>query len=476
MEIIGVLIQSQQAAKKTNSASELETVQLSIAGSFNDVGNLDLQMLLGNLEKELPSETTTIETDNGDFPVTVTAKHGKYEIDGNGKIEKISGISLNKKNITFTEGNSVTTETLVATLTEDLGGATVIWNSSNTGVATVNQNGEVSISENLSGNSNTTEIEAKVEVNGEEHVAKCTVTVVETVVHSIEITVTPTTIRVGNTATATTKGYGAFGTDLGEITTSVTYSESHEGDTAIATVSGSTITGAAVGTATITTNYGDLSDSCTITVENAPVEIGTLGSTIHGQFIDLGVDLDDSGSTGDDWKVVYNDTDNDEVYVFTKTYLKTNKIGDITGLVKNGDYEFKAANNVDADGFIEILKNGSIWQNLVQNTIREKYEEIQVFGGIEKEKISEFLNDYCTPGPKSGSQTIYGYFLASNGNGTNWGNGTMRKWSSSGLADEYCRNPYYGLCPVAILPSDILVTSTGSGSSTVWHVVTEANP
>lgn len=163
---------------------------MSVAGSFDDEGNLDLATLVTNLNNELP-EPKTIETatenNQNVFPVLVTAKYGKYEIDGKGKIEKISGIELSQSAITIIEGEEYTPITLTATLTGELMGKKVTWNSTNTNLVTVN-NGKVNLAETLSGDSHTAEIEAIVTVDNEEYKNTCIVTYVETQVVGLAIT------------------------------------------------------------------------------------------------------------------------------------------------------------------------------------------------------------------------------------------------------------------------------------------------
>ena len=125
----GILTQVQQASKKTNSESELEKVQLSIAGSFNDDGYLDLTMLLNNLQHEVPNPKTIepkIENNQNTFPVLVKAKYGMYKIDENGKAEEASGVRLNYSIAKLVKDND-NTVSLVATLTDEMQGQTIVW-------------------------------------------------------------------------------------------------------------------------------------------------------------------------------------------------------------------------------------------------------------------------------------------------------------------------------------------------------------
>lgn len=127
----GVLTQAKNASKTTNASLESETVHMSVAGSYNNSGNLDLTILLTNLNSEVPEPKTiqTAKEDNQDtFPVIVTAKYGKYEIDGKGNIEKITGLFLEPKTISFSDEKTV--ETITAMLTQDLSG-TIEWSLEN---------------------------------------------------------------------------------------------------------------------------------------------------------------------------------------------------------------------------------------------------------------------------------------------------------------------------------------------------------
>jgi M6 family metalloprotease-like protein len=83
---------------------------------------------------------------------------------------------------------------------------------------------------------------------------------------SLSLTLSPTTIEVGQSSTATTTGKDQFGTSI--ATGTVTYTSSAP---AVATLSGPTITAVGAGQATITATVAALSASATLTVQPKPV-------------------------------------------------------------------------------------------------------------------------------------------------------------------------------------------------------------
>ena len=168
-----------------------------------------------------------------------------------------TGVSLDQTALDFYVGDADVT--LKATVTPNDADQTVIWESSNTDVATVNANGKVHAV--AKGNATIT---AKVKSN-ESLKAECAVTVSEWEVTEVKFDEgLENTVEVGKTITVTATAYP---TGHGF---KVTYSSSN---TEIATVSmdGGVVKGIAAGDVTITAKSGDKSAEMTIHVVAAPV-------------------------------------------------------------------------------------------------------------------------------------------------------------------------------------------------------------
>ena len=167
-----------------------------------------------------------------------------------------TGVSLDQTALDFYVGDADVT--LKATVTPNDADQTVIWESSNTAVATVSANGKVHAV--AKGNATIT---AKVKSN-ESLKAECAVTVSEWEVTEVKFDEgLENTVEVGKTITVTATAYP---TGHGF---KVDYSTSNEN---VATVTiGGVVTGVAEGDVTITAKSGDKSAEMTIHVVAAPV-------------------------------------------------------------------------------------------------------------------------------------------------------------------------------------------------------------
>ncbi len=177
----------------------------------------------------------------------------------------VTGVSLNKTALTLAEGLS---ETLVATVSPS--GATnkkVTWTSSNSTVASVDQNGKVTANE--AGNATIT-----VETEDGGFTANCEVTVTAVYhVTGVALNKTQLSLNVGASETLTPTVSPSNATDK-----SVTWSSSNS---SVASVSNGTVTAVAAGSATITvkTNDGNKTATCTVTVSEVAVTSVTLSKT-----------------------------------------------------------------------------------------------------------------------------------------------------------------------------------------------------
>ena len=183
------------------------------------------------------------------------------------QVISVTGIALDHSSITLTEGQQFT---LTATIQPaDATDKTVAWTSSNSGVATVDQNGRVTA---------VAEGSATITAQAGNYSATCTVTVKKDVVAvtSITLNITSLSLEVGRTATivATVKPDNA--TDK-----TVTWTSSNSG---VATVDqNGRVTAVAEGSATITATAGGKQATCTVTV---------IDSTMSG---------DNEGTGTEDW-------------------------------------------------------------------------------------------------------------------------------------------------------------------------------
>lgn len=194
----------------------------------------------------------------------------------------VTGVSLNKASMSLVIGG---TERLTATVTpSNATNKNVTWSSSNTSVATVDSNGNVSAI-----NVGTAVITVKTEDGGK--TATCNVTVNPITVTGVSLNQTSLTMTVGDTQTLTATVTPSNATDK-----SVTWSSSN---TSVATVSSSGVVSAkSVGNATITvtTNNGRQTASCSVSVSSAVLEAIDLGLSVKWASFNLGATrLEDFG-------------------------------------------------------------------------------------------------------------------------------------------------------------------------------------
>ena len=182
---------------------------------------------------------------------TITAKAGDKQATCSVTVTvPVSSVTLNKTSLALIKGQS---ETMTATVKpDDATDKKVTWSSSNTSVATVDQNGKVMA---VGGGSAT--ITAKV---GDKQ-ATCSVTVTVPV-SSVSLNKTELTIEKGKSETLTATVYPSDATDK-----TVTWKSS---DTSIATVDqNGKITAVSLGNAviTVTTKDGSKTATCSVTVK-----------------------------------------------------------------------------------------------------------------------------------------------------------------------------------------------------------------
>ncbi len=199
------------------------------------------------------SEGATV-TNNGAIDIygdgTLT---GNGTMTGNKENYKVTDVSLDKTSLDLEVGDS---ETLTATITpSDATNQKVTWTSSNTNVATVDENGKVTAV-----GAGTATITATA-ADGSGEFATCEVTVTQISVTGVTLDQTSLTLTEGETGTLTATVEPSNATDK-----SVTWTTSDE---SVATVANGVVTAVGAGTATITvkTQDGGFTDTCEVTVE-----------------------------------------------------------------------------------------------------------------------------------------------------------------------------------------------------------------
>ena len=195
---------------------------------------------------------------------TITAKAGEKSatcaVSVSKKVVDVTSVTLNKTELTLTEGDS---ETLTATVKpDDATDKTVTWTSSDASIASVDANGKVTAVKDGS---------ATITAKAGEKTATCAVTVSKNVVAVTSVTLNKTelTLTEGDSETlaATVKPDDA--TDR-----TVTWSTS---DATVATVDNNgKVTAVKEGSATITARAGEESATCAVSISKKVIEVASV--------------------------------------------------------------------------------------------------------------------------------------------------------------------------------------------------------
>lgn len=190
----------------------------------------------------------------------------------------VTGVSLNKSEVSLTVGNTVTLTAEV--LPSDATNTAVTWSSSNTSAASVSSAGEVT---GIAAGS----AEITATTSDGNYKASCTVTVAKAKVAVTGVTLSSSslTLAAGETTSLT-----ATVTPSDAADTSVAWSSDN---TAVAAVSDGTVTAVASGTAviTVTTTDGAYKVSCTVTVTKglSSISLSAGGTLYEGKTTDITV-------------------------------------------------------------------------------------------------------------------------------------------------------------------------------------------
>ena len=203
---------------------------------------------------------------------------------------------------------------------DDATGKTVVWTSSNTGVATV-ADGVITALKVGS---------ATITAKAGDKSATCAVTVEATPVSDVTVDPTQVTLKAGQMATLSAIVSPDDATDKTVVLTS--------SNTEVATVADGVITALKVGSVTITAKAGDKSATCAVTVEATSVSDVTVDPTQVtlkvGQTATLSATVSPDNATD---KTVVWTSSNTEVATVADGVITALKVGSVTITAKAGD-------------------------------------------------------------------------------------------------------------------------------------------
>ena len=161
----------------------------------------------------------------------------------------VTAVTLSQNSLILRAGQASTIHAIIAP--ENATDKTVVWTSSNTGVATVSDGVITALKVGS----------ATITAKAGDKSATCAVTVEATPVSDVTVDPTQVTLKAGQTATLSATVSPDDATDKTVVWTS--------SNTEVATVADGVITALKVGSVTITAKAGDKSAACAVAVENA---------------------------------------------------------------------------------------------------------------------------------------------------------------------------------------------------------------
>lgn len=106
----------------------------------------------------------------------------------------------------------------------------------------------------------------------------------------------------------------------------------------------------------------------------------------YGDYIDLGKDVIGSSSTSDDWRILYNDTENGKLYAILANYLPTNnKVFKEAGLRAN----YSVYSTVSRDELIKGLESEK-WNQLISENLSNN---VKVQGAVSADILMNSYNE-----------------------------------------------------------------------------------
>lgn len=251
-----------------------ETVKLTATVEPSDADNKGVSW------KSSASDVATVDNNGnvnavkaGTATITVTTKDGEKtaacQVTVNPAYVPVTGVTLNKTSLTLVKGSE---ETLVATvLPGDASNKKVSWKSSNTNVATVDDNGKVTAL--IVG---TATITVTTDEGNKTATCELTVTPATVAVTSVSLNKTSLTLTEGNSETLTATVQPTNATNK--------YVNWSTSDASVATVNSyGVVTAVKAGTATIKvkTADGNKTATCTVTVNAATVNVPVTGVSLN---------------------------------------------------------------------------------------------------------------------------------------------------------------------------------------------------
>lgn len=267
--------------------------------------------------------------------------------------------------------------------------------------------------------------------------------------------------------------------------------------TGVATVSGPDSKG--VFTVSVNEKTYEFNSVTGIAREKPDISISKLITTDnYGEYIDLGQDVVGKEETTDDWRILYNDKNNNyggsdgaRIYAILADYLpNSNAAVANAGLSRNTSLKYNAYSSISAQDLLSRLENEEAWKTLISTGLQNKGAKVRGATTVEilmasyNEKYGTNLN--CTnshflrtnpsdntssidtlymPHPGNGYEGCFGYWLDSI-----YASDTRKIWrviSSGRVQSNLYTFTDGGVCPVVSLPSNLEVTKNG----TVWTVI-----
>ena len=243
----GIYVDKQEIWLTTNGDNKSTYVTATVTPENASNKNVSWSTNNGNVASV--NAGTITAKGNGDCTITATNSAGHNAYVTVHVSTNITSLYLNKTSLNFRiEGNTKPSEKLVATTNSGASIRESYWTSSNSGVATVDSNGNV---QSISNGTCTIEV-TKIDVNGNMKKASCTVTVTTGVT---SVSVNPTSVTITCNTSNNTRQLSASIYPTTASNKSVTWTTS---DSSIATVNSSGL---------VTANSNKKNGSCTITVK-----------------------------------------------------------------------------------------------------------------------------------------------------------------------------------------------------------------
>ena len=475
---------AKQAKSANESANELDTIKLAVTDAMvnGTTGYIIGEHLANALTGIISDSQISVIRENTNGPWQVQGNYGTYRINNNGEVYETTLATISQDSIEFEEGATNTPVTLTVSPIDGVTISSVTW-------SVPSDNGLVTISE-TTGNSTTVKVKSwptkatavvtatVTSSTGKTQDLSCEVKYKDTTLSTIAVN-SESDLRIlpNETFILTIEGRGRTGGKIdltSEAISHVSYELNGNDAESIISVTGPdsetgniTITGLSTGTAGFRVKYYTGYCGGQNVVVKRPLE----------NPIDLGVDVNGSGSTKDDWELLYDGTNSEDTYLNGKLYCiladylsneRRETLGIQTVLDKKGKYcvylEYITGTR-RRDELCNLLSGSEgKWNALVSDSI-SSIPGVVVQGGAYNEYVMNKIkaqrpnNDYYVNPTISGSGFLGYWLLQKDGNGVDY----LKRMNSSGTIDSAPYNwNHTGLCPVVTIPSDKVTITTGA--------------